>query len=178
VNRRAVLGGGLAVVVLGLYGRNLPADAGTGHPAAQPRHPSRAAHGQARLAAAAIRYARDQDGKPYLWGGAGPDAYDCSGLVMMAYRAAGITIPRTSQEQWAAGPQVTGPEPGDLVFFAGGDGTWKSPGHVAIVAGPARIVQAYAPGVPIGTYPYGVPSALDGTGRGTVIGYTRPWASA
>ena len=40
-----------------------------------------------------------------LWGGTGPDAFDCSGLAMMAYRAAGLTIPRTSQQQWAAGPR-------------------------------------------------------------------------
>ncbi len=60
------------------------------------------------------------------------------------------------------------------MFFAGSDGTWQKPGHVAIVTGPHRIIQAYAPGVPIGTYHYGIPSALDGTGPGTVIGYTRP----
>ena len=71
--------------------------------------------------AAAIAFAREQLGKPYLWGGTGPDAFDCSGLVMMAYRAAGISIPRTSQQQWAWGPQVPASQvkPGDLVFFAG-----------------------------------------------------------
>ncbi len=46
--------------------------------------------------ATAINYAEAQLGKPYLFGGTGPDAFDCSGLVMMAYRAAGVTIPRTS----------------------------------------------------------------------------------
>ncbi len=56
-------------------------------------------------AAIAIAYAEAQLGKPYLWGGTGPDAFDCSGLVMMAYRQAGVIIPRTSQEQWAWGPQ-------------------------------------------------------------------------
>ena len=68
-----------------------------------------------------IAYAEAQLGKPYLWGATGPDAFDCSGLAMMAYRAAGITIPRTSQQQWAAGTRIPASvaRPGDLVFFAG-----------------------------------------------------------
>jgi cell wall-associated NlpC family hydrolase len=53
-----------------------------------------------------LAYAAAQLGKPYVFGEAGPDAFDCSGLAMMAYRAAGITIPRTSQAQWAYGRQV------------------------------------------------------------------------
>ena len=44
-------------------------------------------------AATAVAFARAQLGKPYLWGGTGPDAFDCSGLVMMAYQAAGVTHP-------------------------------------------------------------------------------------
>ena len=83
-----------------------------------------------KAAAQAIAYAQRQLGLPYLWGGTGPDAFDCSGLVMEAYAAAGISIARTSQEQWATGPHVSTPEPGDLVFFAGADGTVTSPGHV------------------------------------------------
>ena len=69
----------------------------------------------------------------------GPDAYDCSGLAMMASRAAGITIPRTSQAQWAYGTQTLASQaqPGDLVFFAGSDGTPAAPGHVGIVLNPA-----------------------------------------
>jgi peptidoglycan DL-endopeptidase CwlO len=48
------------------------------------------------VAAAAILYAAEQLGKPYLWGGTGPDAFDCSGLVMMAYRAAGTATSSTA----------------------------------------------------------------------------------
>jgi peptidoglycan DL-endopeptidase CwlO len=91
-----------------------------------------------------LAYAEAQLGKPYQWGGTGPDAFDCSGLAMMAYRAAGITIPRTSQRQWAAGPRIPASQarPGDLVFFAGSDGTMTAPGHVGIVAGPGTMIDA------------------------------------
>jgi peptidoglycan DL-endopeptidase CwlO len=120
-------------------------------------------------AAAAIAFAEAQIGKPYLWGGTGPDAFDCSGLVMMAYRAAGIDIPRTSQEQWAWGPRVSPSQvqPGDLVFFVGADGTEQAPGHVGIVIGHGLMVEAYATGFPIRIAPY--------TGRDPV-GFTQPWS--
>ena len=139
--------------------------------------PGRPAPGAA-VAARAIGWASAQAGKPYLYGGTGPGAFDCSGLVMQAYAHAGIALPRTAAQQWAAGPRVTSPQRGDLVFFPGGDGTWDEPGHVGLVTGPYRMIQAYGPGVPVGTYPYGVPAALSGTGPGTVIGWSRPWATS
>ena len=86
-----------------------------------------------QIVAAAIGFAEQQLGKPYLWGGTGPDAFDCSGLVMMAYRArrdryrpdlAGAVGDRTA----VPASQV---QPGDLVFFAGADGTPTSPGMSA-----------------------------------------------
>ena len=115
-----------------------------------------------------IAYAQAQLGKPYLWGGTGPDAFDCSGLVMMAYRAGGISIPRTSQEQYAWGPQIPASqaEPGDLVFFAGSDGTVTDPGHVGLVIGKGMMIEAYATGFPIRIASY--------TNRDPV-GFTRPW---
>jgi cell wall-associated NlpC family hydrolase len=122
-------------------------------------------------AATAISYAEQQLGKPYQWGGTGPDAFDCSGLVMMAYRAAGIDVPRTAQQQWAWGPRVTASQvqPGDLVFFAGSDGTPTAPGHVGLVIGGGLMIEAYATGFPIRIAPYG--------GR-DAVGFTRPWAHA
>ncbi len=122
-----------------------------------------------RVVSAAIAYAKQQLGKPYVWGGTGPDGFDCSGLVMMAYRAAGINIPRTSEDQWAWGPRIQPghEQPGDLVFFVGSDGTTTSPGHVAMVLGNGMMIEAEETGVPIHIVTY--------RGRGA-IGFSRPWA--
>ena len=135
-----------------------------------------AASAPGKAAAAAIAYARQQIGQPYLWGGTGPGGFDCSGLVMQAYAAAGITIPRTSQDQWAWGPQVSTPEPGDLVFFAGSDGTAASPGHVGLVVDPARhlMIEAYATGYPVRYSQFGTASSPPGDQD--PVGYTDPSA--
>jgi cell wall-associated NlpC family hydrolase len=119
--------------------------------------------------ASVIAFARAQIGKPYLWGGTGPDAFDCSGLMMIAYRTAGIDIPRTSEVQWTWGPRVAPghEQPGDLVFFAGADGTTTSPGHVGLVIGNGLMIEAYSTGFPIRIATY--------AGRGAV-GFIRPWA--
>jgi cell wall-associated NlpC family hydrolase len=90
---------------------------------------------------------------------------------MMAYRAAGVGIARTSQQQWATEQRIpqNQVQPGDLVFFAGSDGTPTSPGHVGIVLGGGKMIEAYATGFPIRVATY--------TDRGPV-GFTRPWANA
>jgi peptidoglycan DL-endopeptidase CwlO len=123
-----------------------------------------------------LAYAEAQLGKPYQWGATGPDAYDCSGLAMMAYRAAGIAIPRTSQAQWAYGTQIPASEvqPGDLVFFAGADGTPAAPGHVGIVLDPAThtMIDAYETGYPVEEDTYGLPASKGGLSP--VTGFTRP----
>jgi cell wall-associated NlpC family hydrolase len=82
-------------------------------------------------AATAISFALAQLGKPYQWGAAGPDAYDCSGLVYAAYAAAGVHIARTTFGWYLDGPQVplTQLQPGDLLFSAGSDGTPFSRGQ-------------------------------------------------
>jgi cell wall-associated NlpC family hydrolase len=123
-----------------------------------------------------LAYAEAQLGKPYQYGATGPDTYDCSGLAMMAYRAAGITIPRTSQAQWAFGRQIPASQaqPGDLVFFAGSDGTPAAPGHVGIVLDPAAhtMIDAYATGYPVEEDTYGLPASKGGLSP--VVGFTRP----
>jgi peptidoglycan DL-endopeptidase CwlO len=128
-----------------------------------------------QLVASVISYAREQLGKPYLWGGTGPDAFDCSGLMMMAYRAAGITIPRTSQAQWSWGPKIPANQvqPGDLIFFAGSDGSPAAPGHVGLVIGKNTMIEAYATGFPVRISSFGTSSAA--AGDGTPVGFTRPW---
>jgi cell wall-associated NlpC family hydrolase len=131
-------------------------------------------HAPARAVGQAIAYAEAQLGKPYVWGATGPDAFDCSGLVMEAYASAGVTIPRTSQEQWAALPHIPpgGQRPGDLVFFAGADGTVTAPGHVGLVLGPHRMVEAYATGYPVRISHYGTPHSPPGDQA--AAGFARP----
>jgi cell wall-associated NlpC family hydrolase len=121
--------------------------------------------------ATAIAFAEEQLGKPYQFGATGPDAFDCSGLVMMAYRSAGIDIPRTSQDQFTWGPhiQASQVEPGDLVFFVGADGTKTAPGHVGLVIGNGQMIDAPSAGIPIHIVSY---SGMD------PIGFTRPWKHA
>lgn len=94
----------------------------------------------------AIGYAVAQLGKPYVWGGTGPSGFDCSGLVMMAYRASGISLPRTTYEQVYAGQPVydTGAlAPGDLIFTEGSDpGPGGAPGHVGMYIGDGLVIDA------------------------------------
>ncbi len=142
------------------------------------RHATAAASPQASAGAArqAIAYAEAQLGCPYLWGGTGPcgTGYDCSGLVMEAYASAGVTIPRTSQAQWAQLPHVVPGDqrPGDLVFFPGADGTWSAPGHVGLVLGPHRMVEAYATGYPVRISHYGIQGSPPGDQE--PAGFARP----
>jgi peptidoglycan DL-endopeptidase CwlO len=85
----------------------------------------------------AVQFAYAQIGKPYEWGGTGPDAYDCSGLVQAAWAAAGISIARTTEDQWATLPHVptSDLQPGDLIEYNGET-------HVAIYVGNGNIIDA------------------------------------
>jgi cell wall-associated NlpC family hydrolase len=100
-------------------------------------------------AATAIEFACAQLGKPYQFGAAGPDAFDCSGLTSAAWAAAGVTIPHQSAGQRDAVAYIDEADliPGDLVFY------YSDISHVAIYAGGGMIVQASQPGVPLNMAP-------------------------
>lgn len=100
-------------------------------------------------AAAALSYAYGKLGSPYVWGATGPDAFDCSGLAQAAYRAAGVSLPRTTYAQISAGQRVARSQllPGDLVFFYSGIS------HVGIYAGNGQMIHAPRPGAPVRVAP-------------------------
>jgi cell wall-associated NlpC family hydrolase len=99
---------------------------------------------------AAVEWARTQIGKPYLWGGTGPDAYDCSGLTGAAWRHGGVNLPRTSRSQYTAVQKIAYSDlrPGDLVFYGEGSSA-GSIYHVAIYSGGGRMIEAPRAGIPV-----------------------------
>ncbi|MFC7013102.1 NlpC/P60 family protein [Streptomyces viridiviolaceus] len=90
----------------------------------------------------ALAFARAQIGKPYVWGATGPDSYDCSGLTQAAWKAADVTLPRTTYDQVAAGTTVpiSQAQPGDLVFF------YDDVTHVGLYIGNGMMIHAPKPG--------------------------------
>lgn len=122
--------------------------------------------GSAAQGQAAVAWAVQQVGKPYGWGTTGPDAFDCSGLTSQAYRAAGVSIPRTSRDQYRAGLKIAyaSMRPGDLIAWGGNPDDPGSITHIAMYVGGGQMVEAARPGVPVrvttvrwsGTMPYAV----------------------
>ncbi|GAB2578250.1 C40 family peptidase [Streptomyces capparidis] len=110
---------------------------------------------------AAVRYARAQLGKPYRWGAEGPAAFDCSGLTLRAWQAAGLRIPRTSQGQWAGLPRVPqdAMRPGDLIVY------FDDASHVGLYIGGGAMIHAPRPGRRV---------AVAGAGSLPVLGVVRP----
>jgi cell wall-associated NlpC family hydrolase len=120
------------------------------------------------VAALAITTALAQVGTPYLWGGSGPGGFDCSGLTRYAYATAGIALPRTARDQYAAGPAVptaSAALPGDLLFFTSGPD--RIVDHVGIYLGDSRMVDAPHTGALVRVEPVDLTSAR-------LVGMTRP----
>ncbi|MEV4239395.1 C40 family peptidase [Nocardia sp. NPDC049737] len=92
----------------------------------------------------ALDAAMSKLGAPYVYGAAGPNAFDCSGLVKWSYQQAGLELPRTSGEQLNAGAPVSldNLQPGDLVSFYGGS-------HSGLYAGDGNVVHASTSGTPV-----------------------------
>ncbi|WP_316043374.1 C40 family peptidase [Actinomadura sp. CNU-125] len=93
---------------------------------------------QEKKARKAVRFAKKQLGKPYRWGAEGPNAYDCSGLVMAAWRKAGVKLPRVTHAQYRKVDRkvkLKDLKPGDLVFF-------RNRGHVGMYVGNDRFLHA------------------------------------
>ncbi|WP_283135532.1 NlpC/P60 family protein [Rhizohabitans arisaemae] len=117
-----------------------------------------------------LRYALAQQGKPYIWGGTGPEGFDCSGIIYMAYRDVGLSIPRTTFVQWPFGVRIPegSEQPGDLVFFNAGPGTGpNNPGHVGMVVAKGKMIEArcrLCGPIKITTY----------SNRTSLMGFTRP----
>jgi cell wall-associated NlpC family hydrolase len=114
---------------------------------------------------AALSFAAQQLGTPYVWGGTGDGGFDCSGLAQSAYRTAGITLPRVAQDQFDAGPVVpAGAEvaPGDLVFFGSGPTAVE---HVGLYVGAGEMIDAPHTGALV---------RFDVADQAGLVGATRP----
>lgn len=97
----------------------------------------------------ALREALTRIGSPYVWGGAGPWDFDCSGLVMWAYGQIGISLPHFTGDLWNSGIHVSRAQlkPGDLIFF------FADLGHVGIYINKTYMIDAPTFGIPVGIHP-------------------------
>lgn len=94
----------------------------------------------------ALAFAKEQLGEKYKYAGAGPSSWDCSGLTMKAWDAAGVSLPHNAKAQYKIGAKVKQADlqPGDLVFF------YSGPSHVGIYAGDGEVIHAPRPGEKVG----------------------------
>jgi cell wall-associated NlpC family hydrolase len=111
-------------------------------------------------AAAAVSTAEAQIGKPYVYGAAGPDSFDCSGLTMYAWRAGGVSLPHSSQSQYSGSTHIpiSQIQPGDLLFY------YSDIHHVAMYVGGGMMVEAPHTGADVREVPMRFDS-LVGAGR-------------
>lgn len=112
-------------------------------------------------AAAAVAYAMAQVGDAYVYGAAGENAFDCSGLTMRAWAQAGVSLPHSSSAQYASGPNIAASDlqPGDLVFY------YSPISHVGMYIGNGLVVHAANPGAGV---------AVDGLYSMPYVGAVRP----
>ena len=112
-------------------------------------------------AAAVIRYARAQVGKPYVWGADGPSSFDCSGLTMMAWAQAGVSLPHSAAAQSTIGRRVSRSElqPGDLIF------RYSPISHVALYVGNGMQIAATHTGSTV---------KVQDAFQGPIVAYSRP----
>jgi len=131
----------------------MPAPAVTPTPAPQPESPSTPAPAPlptppavspSGIGAQAVELARSRIGAPYVPGAAGPDGFDCSGLVFWVYSQLGLEVPRSTQQQlaWAAPVEPSELQPGDLVFFENTSSSSDGVSHVGIYVGGGGVVMA------------------------------------
>ena len=97
----------------------------------------------------AVRAALTRLGAPYVWAAAGPDAFDCSGLVVWAFEQAGVSLPHSSQALASGGQPVSAEQlqPGDVITY------YSDASHVGIYVGGGRMVHASTYGVPVAVVP-------------------------
>jgi cell wall-associated NlpC family hydrolase len=126
------------------------------------------------MVATVLTFAAANLGAPYRWGGTGPGGFDCSGLTLEAYRAAGVSLPRVAQDQYDAGPPVPAGAPllpGDLIFFGSGP---EGVSHVGIYIGGGDMIDAPHTGAFVRVEPTPVVPGAP-FGDDVVVGATRPW---
>jgi cell wall-associated NlpC family hydrolase len=130
----------------------------SGGPVAPP--PSGGGGGGSGSAAAVVAYARAQVGKPYCYGGSGPGCFDCSGLTMMAWRQAGVSLPHSSASQYSVGRRISAGElqPGDLIFY------YSPISHVSVYIGGGQRISATHTGDYVRVQSLG----------SSIVGYARP----
>jgi peptidoglycan DL-endopeptidase CwlO len=122
--------------------------------------PSGGGGGGSGSAAAAVAYARAQVGKPYCYGGSGPGCFDCSGLTLMAWAQAGVSLPHSSASQYNVGRRISASElqPGDLIFY------YSPISHVSIYIGGGQRISATHTGDYVRVQSLG----------SSIVGYARP----
>jgi peptidoglycan DL-endopeptidase CwlO len=103
-------------------------------------------------------------GMPYIWGAAGPTAFDCSGLVQWSFRQAGVIMPRVAADQARTGPSVPVSQlaPGDLLFYHTDPTAPDYISHVAIYLGGGKMIQAPQPGMDVEIVPVDLGSGFAG----------------